>query len=65
MADLARDPIINVIHRGIKRPITLLLENECHPAAVILIYSGMDTMASLGMPASQKGCDPQGFYPVG
>ncbi len=53
MPSLTKDPIINVIHGGIKRPITLLLENHCYPATVILIYSGMDTMASLGMPETQ------------
>jgi hypothetical protein len=61
MADLTRDPIINVIHGGIKRPITLLLENNCCPAAVILIYSGMDTMAFLGMPKTQTEVARQDF----
>lgn len=44
--------ITRVIENGIKRPIQLLLEHGCYPAALILIYSGMDTMAFLNMPAS-------------
>src|ERR1035438_9510843 len=53
MPDLTRDPIINVVHTGIKNPIRLLLDNECLSAAVILIYSGIDAMAFLNMPAQQ------------
>jgi hypothetical protein len=53
MTDLRSDPIINVIHGGIKQPIRLLLDNECYPAAVTLIYAGIDTMAFLAMPAKQ------------
>jgi hypothetical protein len=53
MTDLTRDPIVNVIYNGIKRPISLLLDHECYPAAVILTYSGIDTMACLHMPAHQ------------
>ena len=54
MVDLSRDSIINVIHNGIKQSIRVLLENRCFGAAVILIYSGIDTMAYLDMPASQE-----------
>lgn len=54
MTELSKDPIINVIHNGIKRPIRLLLEAECFPAALILTFSGIDTMASLSMPAGQE-----------
>ena len=53
MVDPNRDPIINVIHNGIKRGIRVALENNCLPAALILIYSGIDTMAYLNMPADQ------------
>jgi hypothetical protein len=54
MADLTRDPIVNVVYNGIKRPIGLLLDSECFPAAVTLIYSGMDAMAFLSMPSKQN-----------
>jgi hypothetical protein len=53
MSDLRQDPIINVIQNGIKRGIRVALENDCYPSAVILIYSGIDTMAFLNMPANQ------------
>ena len=61
MNDLLRDPIVNVIHSGIKRSIRILLENECYRAAVVLVYSGMDAMACLGMPEGQREVQPQDF----
>jgi hypothetical protein len=54
MADLSRDPIANAINNGIKRDIRVALENNCLGAAVILVLSGMDTMAYLGMPPNQE-----------
>ena len=51
--DLARDPIINVIHRGIKADIRVLLEHEAYRGALLLTYAGMDAMAFLLMPLSQ------------
>lgn len=54
MADLSRDPIINVVYNQIKRGIRVALENECYASAVILIYSGIDTMAYLNMPEQQQ-----------
>src|SRR5688500_7661235 len=54
MNDLNDDPIFNVIQNQIKRSIKVLIENACHGAALILIYSGMDTMAFLGMPDNQQ-----------
>ena len=53
LAGLARDPIVNVVYTGIKHPIRLLMDSECFPAAVTLIYSGMDAMAFLNMPPKQ------------
>lgn len=61
MSDFSRDPIINVIHNGIKKSIRVLLEHECCGGAVVLIYSGMDTMAFLGMPAGQVEVKPTDF----
>ena len=52
MADLARDPVINAINNGIRRGIEVTLANGCYGSAVILIYSGMDSMAYLAMPAN-------------
>jgi hypothetical protein len=53
MTNLNRDPIINVIYNGIKKYIRVALQNECYRAAVILTYSGIDTMAFLNMPSQQ------------
>ena len=46
--------ISRVIENGIKRPIRLLLKNECYPAALILTYSGMEMMAFLHLPPDRK-----------
>lgn len=54
MTDLQRDPVINVVHNGIKQGIRVALQNNCLPSAIILIYSGIDTMAYLTMPAGQE-----------
>lgn len=43
-----------MIENGIKRPIRLLLENECQAAALILTYSGMEMMAFLNMPRDKQ-----------
>lgn len=51
MTDLARDPLMNIIHRGIKEPIRLLLEKHFLEAALKLVFSGIDTMTFLGLPA--------------
>jgi hypothetical protein len=53
MTDLSRDPIINAVHNGIKRDIRVAIENDCLGSAVILILSGIDSMAYLSMPAKQ------------
>ena len=54
MPDLSQDLVINVVHNQIKKSIRLLLDERCFGAAVLLILSGVDTMAYLGMPASQS-----------
>ncbi len=54
---LQEDPvnkaIQKAIYQGIKRGIEIMLKNECWGSAFILIYSGIDAMASLGMPIGQ------------
>jgi hypothetical protein len=45
--------ICNVIHDGIKQPIRLLLEHNHVRAALTLTFAGIDSMAYLGMPATQ------------
>ena len=61
MVDLSKDPIINVIHNGIKNDIRVLLKNDCLSGAAILIYSGIDTMAYLNMPESQDSVTGHDF----
>lgn len=61
MPDLSQDPIINIVHNGIKTGIRVALQNRCLGAAVVLIYSGIDTMAYLNMPAGQEDVRKKDF----
>ena len=54
MVDLRQDPIINVIHNGIRKGITVALDNGCLGSAIILILSAIDAMAYLSMPEGQE-----------
>jgi hypothetical protein len=54
MNNMEREPIINAIYGGIKRGIQVAIENDCFDSAVILILSGIDSMAYLAMPANQQ-----------
>lgn len=51
---LRNDPVYNAIYHGIKRGIQTCLDGECFGAATILIYSGIDAMAFLSLPASRN-----------
>jgi hypothetical protein len=53
---LDRDPVVNVVHRGIKPDIRLLLDNGGYRGAILLTHAGMDTIAFLSMPAGQVFC---------
>ena len=53
MRGLNESAVDLVIERGIKGPIRLLLEARCYAAAIVLTYSGMDTMAFLNMPGNR------------
>lgn len=61
MADLARDPVINAINNGIRRGIEVAIASGCHGSAVVLIYSGMDSMAFLAMPKEQTDVTGKDF----
>ena len=61
MNDLSRDPIINIVHGQIRRGIRVTLENGCYASAIILIYSGIDTMAYLSMPPERQGVTRDDF----
>jgi hypothetical protein len=61
MSDLNSDPVHNVIYNQIKRSIGVLIENKCWGAAVILVYSGIDTMAYLSLPENQEEVKQKDF----
>ena len=50
---LSNDPVTNAVYDGIKRGIRVCLDNNCLGSVVVLVYSGIDAMAYLGMPARQ------------
>jgi len=47
--------VANVILNGILKPPHLLLEKGFERAAVVLVYSGMDAMTFMNLPAGQTG----------
>ena len=53
MTNLEQDPVINVITRGIRRDIDVLLAEKSLRGALVLLYSAIDTMAALAIPAGQ------------
>jgi hypothetical protein len=53
MSTLSEDPIMNGVVNGIKRGITVALDNKCYGGAAILMLSAMDAMAFLVMPEAQ------------
>ena len=53
MTDLSKDPILRVVQGEMRRGIRVALDNSCLAAAVILVLSGIDSMAYVGMPAVQ------------
>lgn len=55
MAELDKDGVINAINDGIRHGIKVVIDNGCFGSVVILIFSGMNAMAFLGMPKGQKG----------
>jgi len=61
MANLARDPVINAIHNGIRRGIEIAVANGCHGSAAVLIYSGMGSMSYLAMPENQTDVSGKDF----
>jgi hypothetical protein len=61
MKELRRDPIVNAIYGGIKKGIQVTIEHGCFDSAVILILSGMDSMAYLNMPAGQEDVTKNDF----
>lgn len=57
---LATDPLHNTITNGIKEDINVCFEQQRYRAAIILIYSGIDSMAFLNLPVGEdevRGAD--------
>lgn len=54
MVEPSKDAVINAINNGIRRGIQVAIDNGCLGSAIILIFSGMDAMAFLGMPEGQE-----------
>src|SRR5579872_5762881 len=61
MSDLRQDPVMNAIHKGIRRGIDLTIENNCLGSAVILILSAIDAMAYISMPEGQENVERKDF----
>jgi hypothetical protein len=61
LTGLDADPYINVVHRGIKHGIDLVVEDECWRAAIILLYAGIDAMAFTTLPPERQYVKPQDF----
>jgi hypothetical protein len=53
MANLKDDPLYNVIESGIKEDISVTFAAKRYRATIILIYAGIDAMASLAIPETQ------------
>lgn len=61
MNDLSKDPVLNAVYNSIKRGIRVAIDNQCYGSAVILILSGIDTMAYLGMPPGHEDVTSKDF----
>jgi hypothetical protein len=61
MNNFSRDPIINVVHNSIKEGIRVAINNKCYGPVVVLILSGIDTMAYLNMPETQQDVQKKDF----
>ncbi|MCR4316573.1 MAG: hypothetical protein NUW37_09520 [Planctomycetes bacterium] len=61
MTSLSNEPVYNVVQNGIIRGIKVAIENECFGSAVILIYSGIDTMAYIAMPENRTEVKSEDF----
>jgi hypothetical protein len=58
---IPEDPLTNLIEIGIKHGIRVTIDNHAYAATIQLIYSGMDTMAFLGMPSNQEDVTRKDF----
>ncbi|MBI2871065.1 MAG: hypothetical protein HYY14_05065 [Candidatus Omnitrophica bacterium] len=61
MLNPERDPIVNVVHDGIKEGIRVTLDNKCYPSTIKLVLSAIDTMAYLKMPKDKVDVEARDF----
>ena len=61
MTETSKEHILKIIQSDIKDPIKIVLKNKSYRSAVMLILTGIDTMAYLSMPASKKNQDCHDF----
>ena len=60
-ATTQKDAVASFVEWQLKRSIRVLLDAECWSAATVLVYSGIDTMAWIGMPASKQKATRKDF----
>ena len=61
MLQHSRDPIVNAVYQQMKGSIRLCIEYSHFSAATKLIYSGIDTMAFLGMSRNKSNVTRSDF----
>jgi len=61
MTEISKEHILKIVRSDIKDPIKIVLKNKSYRSAVILILTGIDTMAYLSMPANKKTQDCHDF----
>jgi len=61
MTEISKKRILKTVQGDIKDPIKIVLKNKNYRSAVMLILTGIDTMAYLSMPASKKTQDCHDF----
>ncbi len=61
MTEINKERILKIVQSDIKDPIRSVLKNKSYRSAVMLILTGIDTMAYLSMPANKKTQDCHDF----
>jgi hypothetical protein len=61
MTEINKERILKIVQSDIKDPIKIVLKNKKYRSAVMLILTGIDTMAYLSMPANKKTQDCHDF----
>ena len=61
MTEISKERILKIVQSDIKDPIKIVLKHKKYRSAVMLILTGIDTMAHLSMPANKKTQDCYDF----